>query len=463
MKRSRVFPWVLGFCVYSVMVLLESRAFSASTPNFVFIMADDCTFRDLGCYGGQARTPHIDQLATEGMRFTRCFQAAPMCSPTRHNIYTGQYPVKTGAYPNHTQTYRNVKNVTQFLPELGYRVALSGKKHIGPKALFEFEYSGDKNNPDMKAIGQLFQECAATETPFALFACSNEPHTPWNKGDATQYPPERIKLPPYLTDTPEMRSGFSKYLAEITYFDQQVGEILSMLDRHGLSENSVVMVVSEQGNSLPFAKWTCYDSGLQSALIVRWTDHVQAGAITSAMVEYTDILPTMIEIAGGTASPAFDGKSFLPVLRGETDQHKDFVFGVMTTRGIINGTDCYPIRSIRSDQYKLILNLNSEATFTNACTQSTEFQSMIEAAEQGNRGAAELVARYQKRPAVEFYDVETDPFEMINLAENPSVQAEKARLLDKLSAWMSSQNDLGIETEFQANSHLKKQGKRLKK
>ncbi len=98
MNRSELALPALA-CVVATTVLAASSA-GAEKPNFVFVIADDCTYRDLGCYGGQAHTPHIDRLASQGMRFTQCFQAAPMCSPTRHNIYTGLYPVKSGAYPN---------------------------------------------------------------------------------------------------------------------------------------------------------------------------------------------------------------------------------------------------------------------------------------------------------------------------------------------------------------------------
>ncbi|MEM7478554.1 MAG: sulfatase-like hydrolase/transferase, partial [Planctomycetota bacterium] len=98
------------------------KASSDSKPNFVFIIADDCTFRDLGCYGGQAKTPNMNRLAGQGMQFSRCFQSAPMCSPTRHNIYTGLYPVKSGAYPNHTFAKAGTKSVAHYLRPLGYRV-----------------------------------------------------------------------------------------------------------------------------------------------------------------------------------------------------------------------------------------------------------------------------------------------------------------------------------------------------
>ena len=433
------------------LVLLLSPAGWAAQPNIVFIIADDCTFRDIGCYGGQAKTPHIDKLATQGLRFTRCFQAAPMCSPTRHNIYTGLYPVKSGAWPNHTRTYPHVKSIVHHLRPLGYRVTQTGKTHINPRTVFPFENFGGGKNPDMKYIDRLFAETAKGGKPFCLFACSNEPHSPWNKGDASKYPPAKVKLPPYIVDTPRMRKDFSDYLAEITYYDSQVGEIVGLLDRHGLADNTLVMVVSEQGNGFPFAKWTCYDHGLQSAMIVRWPGKVKAGAVTDAMVEYVDVTPTFIDAASGQAVKGLDGKSFLPVLRGETQTHKQHVFGIMTTRGIINGTDAFAIRSVRGTRYKLILNLNHESKFTNACTQSPAFQSMVVKAAAGDATAKRLVHAYHHRPAAELFDMKTDPLEMTNLAGQTDLKKVETSLRAKLAAWMKAQGDEGVATELKAN------------
>jgi uncharacterized sulfatase len=432
----------------SIVWLAQAQA--ASKPNMVFIIADDCTFRDIGCYGGQARTPHIDKLATEGMRFTRCFQAAPMCSPTRHNIYTGLYPVKSGAWPNHTRAYPHVKSIVHHLRPLGYRVTQTGKTHINPREVFPFENFGGGKNPDLKYIDRLFAETAKGGKPFCLFACSNEPHSPWNKGDASVYPPAKVKLPPYIVDTPRVRSDFSKYLAEITYYDSQVGEIVGLLKKHGLSDNTLVMVVSEQGSAFPFGKWTCYDHGLQSAMIVRWPGQVMAGSETDAMVEYVDVTPTFIDMAGGKPIALLDGRSFLPVLRGKADTHKDFVYGIMTTRGIINGTDAFAIRSVRDTRYKLILNLNHKSKFTNACTKSPMFQSMIAKAKSGDATAKRLVHAYHHRPAVELFDMKTDPLEMTNLAGQSDTQKIEMRLRQKLAAWMKAQGDKGVETELKA-------------
>lgn len=454
--RSTAIPALVSlFVAFGFTVSRPSNAAEteATRPNLVFIIADDCTFRDIGCYGGQAHTPNIDRLAKEGMRLTKCFQAAPMCSPTRHNIYTGLYPVRSGAYPNHTFAEPGTKSIVHYLKPLGYRVALSGKTHIGPQEVFPFEYGGKGNNPDMQAIDQMMSECKSSSTPLCLFACSNEPHSPWNKGDASRYPPDEIELPPYLVDTPVVRENFSNYLAEITYYDDQVGQILGLLDKHEMRDNTLVMVVSEQGNSFPFAKWTCYGNGLQSAMIVRWPGKVQPGSESDAMVEYVDVTPTFVEAAGASPDQVLEGKSMLPVLTGQTDKHKEFSYGVMTTRGIINGSDEYAIRTVRDKQYRLVWNLNHETKFTNACTQAKYFQSMVELAKSGDSNAERLVQAYHHRPEFELFDCDADPLEMNNLAADPNFAPVVKRLKGRLDAWMESQGDRGIETERDAILH----------
>lgn len=382
-----------------------------------------------------------------------------MCSPTRHNIYTGLYPVKSGAYPNHTFAKNGTKSVCHYLGELGYRVALSGKTHIGPRQIFPFEYSGNKN-PDMAAIDQLLAECKADDKPFCLFACSNEPHSPWDKGDASRYPPAKVQLPPYFVDTPEQREAFSRYLAEITYFDDQVGQILAMLEKHQHADNTVVMVTSEQGNGFPFAKWTLYDAGLQTAMIVRWPGQVKENTESDALIEYVDVLPTMVDAAGGDLAEVLEGKSLLPVLRGQKKDHKQQVYGIMTTRGINNGSDTFGIRSVRTKQYKLIVNLTPETRFTNACTSSKEFRSWKRKAEAGDADAAEKVRRYHHRPAVELYDVTQDWYEWKNLADDPTKADVVAELRGQLEAWMQQQGDRGQQTELEALEH---QGRYRKK
>ena len=239
-------------------------------------------------------------------------------------------------------------------------MALSGKTHINPRDSFPFEYddefkSGkvDADNP-YPAIDRLMTESVAADTPFCLFACSNEPHTPWNKGDASAYSPESLQLPPSWVDTPITRDAYAAYLAEITYFDAQCGKLLELLDRHKLQSDTLVMVVSEQGSSFPFAKWTCYEQGLASGMIVRWPGHVAAGSTTDALVEYCDVAPTFLEAAGAQVPDTMDGRSFLAVLEGRADEHKQYTFGIHTTRGIINGSDHFGIRSCGTKTHRYI-------------------------------------------------------------------------------------------------------------
>jgi N-sulfoglucosamine sulfohydrolase len=357
--------------------------------------------------------------------------------------------VKSGAYPNHTFVKAGTKSIAHYLQDVGYRVALSGKRHIAPASCFPFEYSG-KKNPDLDAIDTLFGDCAKSSTPFALFACSNEPHSPWDKGDASKYPPADVKLPPVLFDTEPTRDEFSRYLAEVTYFDWQVGQIMKLLEKHGLAENTLLVVLSEQGNSFPFAKWTCYDAGLQSGMIARWPGRINAGSQTGAMVEYVDLVPTLLAAAGVVAPDILDGKSFLPVLRGESDEHKQYAYGLQTTRGVINGSEHYGIRSVRSEQFRYIRNLSPEVEFQNIVFRSESFKSWQAAAARGDHRAAALVHRYSNRPAVELYDCVNDPWNEQNLAQQPEHKQVLHTLSAKLDAWMAQQGDLGQATELAA-------------
>ena len=425
-------------------------------PNVVFILADDLTFRDIGCYGSpNVKTPHIDALATEGVLFTHCFQAAPMCSPTRHNIYTGLYPVKSGAYPQSTWVKPGTKSVAHYLGALGYRVALAGKRHVAPIEAFPFEYLDDGGDPNLAGL-EKFMSRDRTQ-PFCAFVCFHEPHTPWNRGDPAIYDPAKIVLPPYLVDTPETRNQIVKYYAEINYLDNKVGQVERMIDRLHLADNTVLIFASEQGNAMPFAKWTCYDTGLHSALLARWPGRIAAGSVTDAMVEYVDLLPTFIDLAGGQPVGALDGRSFVPVLLGKTDRFKDYTYAEQTTRGITNGSDHYGIRRIRSVKYDYILNLTPEAAFQNNVTAGkgkwTSFWKTWVAKAATDENARVLVNRFQHRPGVELYDVVADPEELHNIADDPAMKPVLADMKQRLQAWMDSQGDRGEATEMEALDH----------
>jgi uncharacterized sulfatase len=429
----------------------------AQRANIVFFLADDCTNWDLSCYGSpDAQTPYIDQLAKEGMKFNRCYQAAPMCSPTRHNLFTGLYPVKTGAYPNHTFAREGTKSLVHYLEPLGYRVAQAGKRHIQPKEVFPFEYLGNDKNPDFAKVERFFQEVSASKEPFALFLCSNEPHSPWDKGNPAQYDARSIQLPPNFVDSPETREAFSKYLAEISYMDGQVGQALDLLEKYDLDENTLFVFASEQGNSFPFSKWTLYEAGVKSALIARLPDRIPAGSESEAVVDYTDLVPTFIELAGGTVPGHLDGHSLLPLLEGRREKGKEYSFSLQTTRGIIQGSEYYGIRSVVNEEYRYIWNLTPEVPFRNIETNgdrvSDWYKSWLAAAETDER-AENLVSNYSHRPAEELYHIKNDRWCLVNLAGDPTYAGVIQELRGELMAWMEACGDEGQETELKALVH----------
>ncbi|MBK1877706.1 sulfatase family protein [Pelagicoccus mobilis] len=437
------------------------------TPNILLFLADDCSWHDFGCYGNKdVYTPNIDSLAARGMRFEYCFNSAPMCAPTRMSLFTGIHPVRNGAHPNHSRVYDHIKSVPHYLRPLGYRVALIGKTHHAPAENFPFEFLGglhhDKGEGvdlDLSRVDSFVEQQG--DEPWCLMVQSNQPHSPWNRGDASVYETEALKLPPYFVDTPETREAMTRYYAEISYMDEQVGECIRILEKRGVEENTLVIFLSEQGSNFPHCKWTCYDSGLRSAGVFVWPGEIEP-SVSEAMIQYVDVLPTLIELAGGRVeNGVFDGRSLTALLKGDEHHHHDYSFGVQTSSGIGKGPEAFGIRSVRDKRFRLIWNLNPEGEFQNSVTfQNATFQSWERRAEAGDAFAQEQVSRYRKRPEYELYDMSKDPFEMRNLAGNPEYAEEFKRLKAELDGWMKQQGDAGVETEMAAKERKRKDRRR---
>jgi uncharacterized sulfatase len=312
---------------FFVLPVLALSAMANIAPNFLLIVADDCTYNDLPLYGGQnAKTPHIDRLASEGLTFNRAYLSSSMCQPCRAELYSGLYPLSNGCSWNHSGCRPGISGMPQALGKLGYRVGLAGKRHIRPENVFPFEKieGFDQNcvrNPTQAhELGPIreFMKGKGTE-PFCLVVALTEPHVPWVMGDASKYPSKDLKLPPNIADTPRTREDFSKYLAEITYMDGQVGDILDALQKTGKAKDTVVFFSSEQGSQFPGCKWTTWDTGLHTALVARWPGKIAQGQRTDAMVQYADVLPTLLALGGGKGKD-LDGTSFDGVLLGKKNQ-----------------------------------------------------------------------------------------------------------------------------------------------
>ena len=399
---------------------------SAGRPNVVLMIADDQTWTDSGAYGNSdVPTPNIDRLAREGMLFTHAFTGTAMCSPTRQQLYSGIYPVRSGAYPNHSFVLDGTKSLVHHFRALGYRVGLTGKTHFGPPESFPFNVVGDaivegptsvsapSNVADVDLEAARAFIMGDESEPFFLVMASHDPHSPWTQGDASQFDREKLTVPPYLIDTPEMRETLARYYAEITHLDTQIGAVLTALDEAGVAHETIVIYTSEQGASFPFGKWTLYDTGLRTALIVRWPGHIRAGSRSDALVQYVDVVPTLLAAAGSEAVAGLDGKSFLPVLSGDAAEHRDYVYGVHTNRGIIYGND-YPIRSVRDRRYRLIWNLRPDVVYRNVITvapSNSVLASWQKKAEAGDAQARVRHDAYLQRPEWELYDLQIDPVE----------------------------------------------------
>lgn len=199
------------------------------------------------------------------------------------------------------------------------------------------------------------------DRPFCLIVGLVVPHMPWTVGDPSRFEPTRLDLPPWLADTPATRAAFARYLAELEVMDRQTGLVLQTLDETGARDRTLTIFTSEQGAQWPGAKWTVWESGVRTALIIRWPGRVAPGRSTDALVQYADVLPTLVEAAGGDpAAAGFDGRSFLGVLTGQTDRHRDFVY--LMHNNVPEGSP-YPIRSVHDGRFHYLRNLSPDRVY----------------------------------------------------------------------------------------------------
>jgi N-sulfoglucosamine sulfohydrolase len=473
------------FALMALVCVSVGNVFGAVQPNFIIFIADDFSYCDLHCWGNpDVKTPNLDRLATEGMKLTRCYTPAPVCSPTRHALYTALYPVKNGGYPNHSAVKPGTKSVAHFLKPLGYRVGIVGKTMIAPDDSFPFDQpqskaaaSKDKKDKawrkenkkktaddaaeegdadadlDFPAIKQYIN--GDKSQPFCLVVASHQPHGPWNKGDVSAYKAEKLWLPPYLVDTAETREERTHYLAEVTFLDAEVGRVLKILEQSGQADNTLFLFLSEQGSGFPGGKYNLYDVGIRAAVIARWPGKIKPGTENTAISSYIDVVPTFVEAAGGAPVSGLDGRSFLRVLTGKTDKHREYVFAQSTSLGVKGVKHPYGIRCVRDERFKYILNLNPENEFPCSHAAHSASSSWVKLA-QTDSVARERLDRFLHRPAVELYDLKKDPWEQKNIASDPANGKTLARLRQQIDVWMQEQGDRGVATELEAPQHLKK-------
>lgn len=438
-------------------LVAASARLHASAPNVLIIMADDCTYSDLPLYGGEnVKTPHIDRLASQGLVFNQAFLCMSMCVPCRSALNTGLYSIRNGAAWNHSSTHPDTKSACHHLGALGYRCGITGKIHMTPKKNFPFEgIEGfdpncvrDPTHPhDVKGIQDFMARDA--DQPFYLVVALVEPHCPWVMGDASQFDLKKLKLPPHLPNTRETRESFAAYLAEVAYMDGQIGDVLAALDASGRADDTLVIFTSEQGAQFPGCKWTCWEQGLHTGFVARWPGVVAPGKRTDALVQYVDVLPTLLDAAGADPkTPGLDGRSFLSVLQGNSDTHRRYAFGLHNN--VPEGPP-YPVRTVRDAEFRYIRNLKPQSLYIEKhlmgrTNHNPYWGSWLWAATE-DRHARMLVNRFMRRPPEELYHSKADPFEHTNLANDPKYAETKSRLSSELDRWMKAQKDPGAKID----------------
>ncbi len=436
--------------LFPLLALLGSVAFAATPParpHLVVFLTDDHSLLDSSVYGSpDVKTPNMDRVARAGLVFDRAFVASPSCAPSRAALLTGLVPARNGAEANHSKPGAEIKKLPAYLKELGYEVVAFGKvshyQHTGDYGFDHFAH--DKYHEDI-AVPEAVKWLRARKSakPLALIVGTNWPHVPWP--DAGEGPdPATLRVPATHVDTPVTRTARARYYAAIGRMDADLGAVYDAA-REVLGEQTFFLTTSDHGAQWPFGKWSLYDGGIRTPLIVVWPGQVRPATRTAAMVSWIDILPTLVDAAGGAAPAGIDGKSFVPVLRGERAEHRDRIFTTHSSDGRMN---IYPIRSVRTTGWKYIRNLHPEFYYSThvdigrAPDAGAYFGSWEEKA-RTDAAAAALVRRYHERPAEELYDLTADPLEQRNLAADPAHATRLAGLRAEVDAWMKSTGDKG--------------------
>mgnify|MGYP000989375848 CR=1 FL=1 len=419
-------------------------------PNILLIHCHDLG-QHLGCYGIETvRTPHLDQLAADGVRFARSYCASPSCSPSRAAIFTGRWPHSNGvmglchadfAWDLHADE----QHLAQLLAGNGYATAAVGVIHETASGAERCGYQ--RYAPPARAAAAtdaalgLLDELSADEAPWYLCVGFIEPHRLPEVHPETgiagdnSFPGPGLKpddelgvqVPPYLADTPGTRwelAGLQGALAEV---DRNVGRLLARLAERGLAEDTLVVFTTDHGIAMPRAKCSLYEPGISTALILRLPSRAgwHGGRVVEPLISNIDYLPTLLELVGVEAPAAVQGRSFAPLLDSDLYEPRQHLFSEMTYHDYYD-----PRRAVRNGRYKLIANFTSAPEFMD-CSQSWRPVSDV--------ASSNHAVSYH--PPIELYDLENDPAELINLADEPGLAEAQAELLAALGEHLRATDD----------------------
>lgn len=409
-------------------------------PNVIVFVPHDLG-QHLGCYGvDSVHSPNIDRLAAGGVRFDNSFCTAPQCSPSRASIFTGRYPHSNGAMGlTHSHfawdLHEDELHMAELLAEAGWHTALVGGRCHETRRADEMGFvemlPGGDGPARAEAIVEFLHRQRDADRPFFVEVPMVEVHRArfgYNNPPDTEH---GVRVPEYLEDELSAREDFAWFQGAVRKLDRAVGRVMEGLEATGHAEDTLVIFTTDHGIPYPRAKCSLYDPGLETALILRrqgagWSD----GRVCERMISNIDCLPTVLDMCGLPVPERVQGRSFAPLLLGEPYEPRAEVFGEMTYHDY-----CDPRRCVRTEAHKLIVNFTSAPFFMDP---SQQWRPKTVTRDPLN-------PRYAYHPPVELYDLETDPLEFENLAEEEAHADTLRQLLDRLHGWMRYTDDPLLE------------------
>ncbi|MCB9770309.1 MAG: sulfatase [Candidatus Omnitrophica bacterium] len=440
-----------GVALATGAALSQSVHSQANTKkNILLYVVDDQGMGDASCYGHPVlRTPGLDTLAEEGVRFTHAFCTTPSCSASRSVILTGLHNHASGQYGHshgysHFISFDHIKSLPSRLGAAGYRTMSVGKYHVAPREVYpfdqflSFEFRDARLPEELADLSRPFIE-AVDDKPFFLYFCTNEPHRPFYRETSRAFAPGDVEVPSFLPDASETREELAKYYGSVEQADRGLLRLIEILKESGQWDNTLVVYLSDNGIAFPGAKTCLYEPGVRLPCVVRNPTQGKRGLVSDSMISWADITPTILDYAGVEYDPSsLHGRSFLSVLGEERPKGWDEVYASHTFHEI---TMYYPMRAIRERQFKLIWNIAYGLEFPHAMDlwDSSSWQGVL------TRGSTHWGKRpiesYLHRPEFELYDLQEDPDEIHNLAGDPNHSEILARMTKKIREFQGLTSD----------------------
>ncbi|WP_404309585.1 sulfatase family protein [Neorhodopirellula lusitana] len=419
----------------------EIRSHAFDRPNILWITIEDWS-PDLSCYGTKGiQTPHVDKLAAEGVRYDRAFTTSPVCSTSRSAMMTGFHQNFIGAHQHRTTNKQplpyGIRPVPHLFADAGYFTCLMSRKT-------DVNFLPDKKEELFQ--GNDWSEREADQPFFARITFGGT-HRAWNRDPVRPIALEDVELPPYYPDTPFIRRDWANGLEQMQLVDREVGELLKRLDDEGLSDNTLVFFIGDHGRCHIRGKQFLYDEGTRIPMIMRWPGKVQPGQVNDDLVMSIDICATILEAAGIPEPVSLHGKS----LFSDDIKQRQYVFAARDKMDAAHDA----MRSIRSDRYKLILNLMPERAYCQFSRYKEECYPPLAELNvlnlEGKLTAEQAAFMAPNKPAIEMFDLRHDPHELHNLADDPKLAKVKSELLTELEKWRRDViKDQGVSDEFRA-------------